>query len=284
MSPLIPGLAGALVVAGLLGIGYGLRRRPVVEPAPRRRGRAAGWWASLGRRTQVGTAVALAAGVAVAMTTGWLLAAVLLPLAVVGMPYLLVQTTARDDIARWEAMAEWTRSLAGVLTAGVNLEQAIVVSLRSTPAAIETEVSRLVARLDARWPIEDALRSFAGDLNDATGDQMVLQLMLGARRRGSGLASVLQGVAESTAAEVAMRRAIEADRAKPRATARWVTILATGALAFFAVSGRFLEPYHTPSGQLLLGCLLAVYVFLLVQMRRMSMGKRWPRLLQDGPA
>jgi len=284
MTPLVPGLAGALVVAGLLGLVWGIRPQPVVEGVPRRHSRPGAWWASLGRATQVGALAAFAAGVALALASGWFLAVVVFPLAVLGLPYLLVQGTPRSEIARLEAMADWTRSLAGVLTAGVNLEQAIVVSLRSTPAAIEIEVGRLVGRLEARWPIEDALRAFASDLNDATGDQMVMQLMLGAQRRGSGLASVLQGVAESTAADVAMRRAIEADRAKPRSTARWVTILATGALVFFGFAGQFFEPYHSPSGQVLLAGLLTVYGFLLVQMRRISLGRRFPRLLTDREA
>jgi len=214
------------------------------------------------------------------VTTGWFLAVVVLPLGVIGAPYLVMQGTAKSEIARLEAMAEWTRALASVLTAGVNLEQALVVSLRSTPVAIENEVARLVARLESRWRIEDALRAFARDLNDATGDLIVMELMLGARSRGAGLATVLEGVAESTAADVAARRAVEADRAKPRATARWVTILSAGGLAVFALTGRFLDPYHTPLGQMVLAALLAVYVFLLVQMRRMSTGRPLPRLLE----
>jgi tight adherence protein B len=283
MMTLIAGLAGALLVAGVLGVLAGARRRPVVEGTPPRRGRGrpARWWVSLGRGTQVGAVVALAAGVLVGITSGFYLAVLVAPLAVVGLPYLLMRSTQAADIGRLEAMAEWTRNLSGVLTAGVNLEQALVVSLRSTPAPIEAEVSRLVGRLDARWRIEDALRAFAHDLADATGDLMVMELMLGARSRGAGLATVLAGVAESTAADVAARRAIEADRAKPRATARWVTILSSGAMVFFAFSGRFLDPYRTPSGQVLLGVLLAGYGFTLVQMRRMSTGRPFPRLLTD---
>ena len=37
MTPLIPAVAGALVVAGLLGLVLGLRPRPVEAAAPRRR-------------------------------------------------------------------------------------------------------------------------------------------------------------------------------------------------------------------------------------------------------
>ena len=96
-------------------------------------------------------------------------------------------------------MEEWTRSLSGVLTVGIGLEQALVATLRSTPAPINAEVSRLVARLRARWDTETALRAFADELDDATGDLIAANLILGARRRGAGLASVLEGLAESVA-------------------------------------------------------------------------------------
>ena len=46
MTPLIPAAAGALVVAGLLGLILGLRHEPPPAPAAgtrRRRARSAGW-------------------------------------------------------------------------------------------------------------------------------------------------------------------------------------------------------------------------------------------------
>ena len=93
------------------------------------------------------------------------------------------------------------------------------------------EVSALAARLAARWPTETALRAFADDLDDATGDLVVATLILGARRRGPGLARVLTAVADSVAEEVAMRRKVEAERAKPRTTARAVTLITLGVVA-----------------------------------------------------
>ena len=170
-------------------------------------------------------------------------------------------------------MEEWTRSLSGVLTVGVGLEQALVATLRSTPAPIPPEVTRLVARLRARWATEDALRAFADELDDATGDLVAANLILGARRRGAGLASVLEGLAESVAADVRARRQVEADRAKPRATARWVTMITVGVLVILAVSGTYVEPYGTPLGQVILVVLLAAYVATLVWMRRMAIGR-----------
>ena len=176
-------------------------------------------------------------------------------------------------------MEEWTRSLAGVLTVGVGLEQALIATLRSTPTAIRPEVSRLVARLRARWSTEDALRAFADELDDATGDLVAANLILGARRRGAGLASILESLAESVAADVRARRQIEADRAKPRATARWVTIITVSVLAVLALTGSYIEPYGTPLGQALLALLLTLYVLTLVWMRRMATGATLPRFI-----
>ena len=57
----------------------------------------------------------------------------------VGLP-LLLAPTGRASVDRLDAMAEWTRSLAGVLTVGVGLEQALIALARSAPAAIRPEV------------------------------------------------------------------------------------------------------------------------------------------------
>lgn len=273
MIVMVPALAGALVVVGLLGLAAGLPRTSVKPKAPRRARR------TISRRTRILIAVGAALGVVGWLITGWVLALLLGPVAAVGLPMLLTAPDAAQRIVRLEAMEEWTRSLAGVLTVGVGLEQALVATLRSTPAPIAGEVNRLVSRLRARWVTEDALRAFADELDDSTGDLIAANLILGARRRGAGLASVLEGLAESVSADVRSRRQVEADRAKPRATARWVTLISASALLILAVSGDYVEPYGTPVGQVLLVVLLSAYVAALVWMRRMAIGKPLPRFL-----
>jgi Flp pilus assembly protein TadB len=275
---LVPALAGALVVGGLIALVVGLRPSPIVErPSRPRKVR------TVTRQTRMLLFGGLAAGIVAFLVTGWVLALVIVPVAFVGLPILLSSSSAAQRIERLEAMEEWTRSLSGMLTVGVGLEQALVATLRSTPAAIAPEVTRLVARLRARWVTEDALRAFADELDDATGDHVAANLILGSRRRGAGLASVLEGLAESVAADVRARRQVEADRAKPRATARWVTLISVGVLVVLAVSGTYVEPYQSPLGQVILVALLAMYVATLVWMKRMAIGREMPRFLAPVP-
>lgn len=285
MTPIIPALAGGLIAAGIMGLILGLRRSPAAAPGAPRSPRLKRL-RSITRRTRWTIAVGLSLGVVAWLLTGWVLALVLVPLAATGLPLLLATSPAAARLERLEALEEWTRALAGVLTVGVGLEQALVATLRSTPAAISPEVRRLVGRLRARWGTEEALRAFADELDDPTGDLVAANLILGARRRGAGLATVLEGLAESVAADVRARRQIEADRAKPRSTARWVTLISASVLVLLALSGSYVEPYRTPVGQVILAGLLSAYVATLVWMRRMAIGRPLPRLLdaQGGPA
>lgn len=276
MTALVPALAGALITAGVMTLLVGLQPAP-----PRDVDRPRSPRVTIPRRTRLAIAVGTGVGMIGWLVTGWVLVVVLAPVAVVGLPILLSPGPSATQIVRLEAMEEWTRSLAGVLTVGVGLEQALAATLRSTPAPISPEVRRLVTRLRARWDTETALRAFADELDDSTGDLIAANLILGARRRGAGLASVLEGLAETVGADVRARRQVEADRAKPRSTARWVTIISTAVLVILAVSGSYVEPYRSPFGQFLLIVLLSAYVATLVWMRKMANGRPVPRFLAD---
>ena len=279
MTALVPAIGGALIVVGVLGVVVGLIPSPERPAAPQRRSPFT--WLGLSRRSRLLLLGGVVVGVVVALVSGWILAIVLLPLAAAGLPLLLSASDGQDRIDRLEAMEEWIRSLSGVLTAGVGLEQALIATLRSAPTQIRPEVARLVARLRARWSTEAALRALADDLDDSTGDLIAANLILGARRRGSGLAAVLESLAESVAADVRARRAIEADRAKPRTTARWVTLITVGVLVVLAFTGDYVAPYRSGLGQLVLALMLAAYGGVLVWMRRMAAGRPLPRFIGE---
>ena len=153
--------------------------------------------------------------------------------------------------------------------------------IRGTPAAIRPEVARLVSRLRARWSTEAALRVFADDLGDVTGDLVAAALILGAAKRGDGLAVILTGLAESVAEDVRSRRQIEADRAKPRNAARIIVAVYVALLAALSLTGSYLIPYGTELGQVLLATLLAAFAGCLAWLRRMLQPPVAPRLLSS---
>lgn len=266
---------GATLGLGLVAVVAGLLPTPPSPPRPKKAARRF----AVSRRARLMLLAGLGGGVLAWQITGWVLALVVVPVAVLGLPALLSGSDVQSQIAKLEAMAEWTRSLAGVLTVGIGLEQALAISLRSAPAPIEPEVRRLTSRLRARWRTEDALRAFADELNDATGDLIAMNLVLAARKRGTGLASVLEALAESVEEDVRARRQIEADRAKPRATARWVTAISVTVFVLLSLTSSYNTSYRSPIGQVVLVVLLSAYVATLVWLKKMAAGKPWPRLL-----
>ena len=270
---------GAVVVAGLIGALLALRPQTVREPVARRPSALARRLTRTSSRTRLVLVLSVGSGLPIALLTGWVVAVVILPAAALGVPYLLAAPPTAATIRRLEAMEEWTRNLAGVLSSGVGLEQAVTATLRSTPDAIKPEVTMLVARLRARWDTEQALRAFADDLDDVTGDLIVANLILAAQRRNRSLANALQGVAESVTEDVTSRRKVEAGRAKPRGSARLVTMFSAGVLIWLAFTGDYVAPYATPLGQVLLVVLLGAYAGGLLWMRKMTEGKPLSRFL-----
>jgi len=285
VSTLLVAVAGAMVAGGLVLLVAGLVPHPVSAARPPRG--ATSRRLRMSRRTRLLLATGLVAGLVVALTTGWVIAVPVLPLALAGVPALLAAPPGQRDVQRLEAMQEWVRAVAGTLGAGIGLEQALQRSLRSTPDVIKPEVTRLAQRLRARWATEDALRAFADDLDDGTGDLIAAYLLAGARRRGAGLATVLEALAEDVGDDVRARREIEADRAKPRGNARIITAITLAVLVLLTVSGSYIAPYGTPVGQVLVGLYLALYVSMLLWLRKMAEGKPVPRFIgstiaQDG--
>lgn len=246
--PLLPLLGAVCGVAGVGGLllaaaGWaGWRARPAGARRTRteRRVRAllgtdggrarALWWA--GRRARALAAAAVTAGVWAG--TSLPLAGVLAGMAVASLGWML--NPGREHaarIARLEALEEWVRRMSDIHQVGITLEQAVASSLRTVPAAIAPEVGHLVARLRAGTPPAQAYRAFGDDLADATADMVVALMLLHVQDRGAGLGRALKALTDAVAEEVLMRRKVEADRAKPRANARWITLFC---LTVFALS------------------------------------------------
>lgn len=280
----LAGLSGAAIVGGLVLAVWALV--PVEAPPPRPGGRRGRRWRQLmsddGSRARTLPVAAAAAGVAVWAVSGWPVGGAVVALAVVGVPWLLGQLRSGSrQITRLEALQEWVRRASDMIAAGGGLEQTLIRSARTAPPPIAAEVQTLAARLRARWPTSRALLAFADDIDDAAGDLVAGALLLGAELRGPGLARVLTELAGSLTDEVTMRRKVEADRAKPRANARWVVLSIVAGVGLLALAGDYIAPYGTLVGQLVLTVAVAWISGCLLWMRGLSIAPPTPRFLVD---
>ncbi|NDL57025.1 type II secretion system F family protein [Phytoactinopolyspora mesophila] len=283
MNPPVAALLAVTTLGGLWLIVAGLIPVPESDVARgrdrlNRRLRAVRGQTPAQRRRRALLGAGCGAGVLIWLLTGWLLAVPAVPAAIVGLPVLLQTSADKQEIARLEAMSAWTRDLAGVIGAGIGIEQAIRTSLATVPPPIRAEVGRLVARIQARWETPDALRAWADDIDDATGDLIASALVLGAQRRGAQLAKVLTGLADTVADDVRMRRNVAAEQAKPRANARVITLITVCGLAFLFVT-PYSEPYGTTLGQAVLAVYLSLYVGCLMWLRSITRSPRQTRIL-----
>ncbi|MEU8868621.1 type II secretion system F family protein [Streptomyces umbrinus] len=283
-------LSGMAVIGGLIGVMAGAVGTAAPRRAPLRQrwqalhaGKDHGEDVRLRRRTLAVLAVVVF--VAVWLVSGNFVGGVLLGAAVVGVPWLVSPAQmAQERIGQLEALSEWTQRLAGLLRLGMGLEQAMVTSRQGAPDELSPQIVNLSDRLRLGWRPEGALRAFAGELNDVTADKVVAALILSVNDRGPGLAQALEDLAGTVRDEVAKRRAIEADRAKPRTTVRWMTIITVGIVVagFFVPS--YTQPYSTLLGQLVLAFLTAAFIGVLALMRQLGAFRRIPRFLITDPS
>ncbi|MFI5689465.1 type II secretion system F family protein [Streptomyces sp. NPDC051636] len=283
-------LCGMAVVGGLVGVVAGF----VGTTAPRRAPLHMRWQAALRggknqsedtrlrRRTLLAAAVVVF--VAVWLVSGNFVGGALLGAAVIGVPWLITPAQmAQERIGQLEGLSEWTQRLAGLLRLGMGLEQAMITSRQGAPDELAPQIINLSDRLRLGWRPELALRSFADELDDVTSDKVVAALILSVNDRGPGLAQALEDLSATVREEVARKRAIEADRAKPRTTVRWMTIITVGVVVagFFVPS--YTKPYSTLLGQLVLAFLTAGFVGVLAMMRQLGNFRRIPRFLVTDP-
>jgi Flp pilus assembly protein TadB len=277
--------AGLLIIGGLLGIVYGLRRR--IRPASQRSESIQQWWARVTRRPQGSPGrqrdlillLSMIIGCLLAMLTGWLILIVVLPLLALGLPYLLILPKPRD-IQLLEALDRWVRSLAVTLGTGKSIIDAIRISRRTAPPLLADEINLLVTRVNNRWETRDALMRFADAIDSPDVDGVVAALILASSRGANGASVTLQALADSIQAQLKGRRVIEVERSKPYVVVRQVTVISLSTLVLvFLLSPNFFAPYRTPLGQTLLSALLIIYLASLLLMRRKAHQPDRPRIL-----
>ena len=92
MTPLLPAVAGGLITVGLLGLVIGIQPSPIAPKAPNRPRIA------IDPRTRMLLIAGFGLGLLGWVITGWVLAFVIAPVAVIGLPILLAAPTAAAKI------------------------------------------------------------------------------------------------------------------------------------------------------------------------------------------
>jgi tight adherence protein B len=271
-------VAGLLIAAGLVAAVsavQGVSVLPAGSPSARRSQR----WRPT--RLHLG---ALSAGVLTLLITGWPVAALAAAGGVVFIPGVLGGGKAsKQMIATAEALADWTRRLADLISSGAagSTRDALRRSLSSAPVSITPAVSNLVTRMGPQG-VEPALRQFAREVDDPAADKIAMVLILRERNGGPGLAEVLTALATDLDDRARMIREVEAERAKPRANMRTIVvstlILVVGMVLF---ARTFLSGYSTVLGQVALLLDFVIFGTALRWMRRLSAPPTPPRVLID---
>lgn len=287
-NAVLAALSGAILAAGLLlGVrAFTARPDTPTGPPPWLVAAATRAWRGRGRtrseqqRYRVAVAAAVLSGALAWLLSGLPVLGLVVTAAVPGVPWLLAGGRAeKRAIARVEAIGEWTRRLRDVADTGAGLQSAIISAAATAPPAIDEQARMLAARLQAGWNGRDALLGFADEIDDSVCDQVVAALLLHLRDRGDKLGAVLTALSEATAKEVRMRKEADAERASARLSIRFMVGFTILVVVVAALSGDYMSPYATVSGQVLMAVLTTIFVGLLVWVRAMSRPARMPRLL-----
>jgi hypothetical protein len=179
-------------------------------------------------------------------------------------------TARRDERELVEAIATWTEQIRDTLAGAHGLQEAIFAASQRAPVAIQDAVLRLTAYM-AYGKLEDGLRRFSADVNHPIADFVVAALSTAERFQAREINQLLSHVAQSARDESRMRSRVWVSRARTRSAIRIIAVVVvvfTAGLVIF--NRRYLEPYSSIEGQIVLGLVLVAFAASLVLMHRMA--------------
>ena len=244
MTTLAGAIVGLLAGAGLWLAIAGWRGVAVPE-RPRRSINVEGLWWRAG--------LVVAAFLAGVIITGWPAAGALAAASAWVAPMLVGVRASRERLTRRsDAVAAWAEMLRDTITSHAGLQEAIAVTARVAPAPIRSEVQTLAVRAE-RETLTVALRQFAAEMDDPVADLVVASLVIAAERQAQRLADLLTQIAGAARDQAAMRLRVETGRARTYASSRALVAISFGlAVLLMVFSPKFMEPYDSFTGQLVL--------------------------------
>jgi hypothetical protein len=225
------------------------------------------------------------AGFAVLLATGWLLLALFVGALVAMWGRLLHDRRADEERARIEGIAKWLEDLRDTLRgSSVGAEEALELVAARPPDAIAVHLHRYVHRRRQGFRTEDALSDFAEDLDHPSSDAAVaaIRLVVGGSAGAGRLYGTVSALAETTRAEVAARERIDRTRAIYQDSMKRLVIIGALLVAYLKFAGGgLLDPYDSPTGQVVLLLPLGMWLGCVLWLRSLCTYEVAPRPARD---
>jgi hypothetical protein len=262
MNRLLLMLCGSAVGLGILVMRVGARGQDLgLSRGPR----------SLSQPTLRRIGLSLSSGLVVFLLTGWFIAS--FGLAVLTFLVLSGATrgaSGRRDERVAEAVALWSEQLRDTLSASHGLQQTIVATAPHAPVLLRPAVAQLAASLPY-GSVSVSLRRFAHDVNHSSADFVAAALIAATEYEARDVGSLLGHLARCSRDEALMHQRVWVGRARTRTAVKIIMATVVGFVAALMLLNReYLEPYSTPSGQLILTGIFAVFAIALVMLQRGS--------------
>lgn len=210
-------------------------------------------------------------GGGVYVLSGWVIVGLIACVVIILIPGIgTTPAHRRDEQILVEAIASWTEQLRDTLAGSHGLEQVIIATAPHAPLAIAPAVERLSVFI-TYGSLSDGLRRFAEDVDHPTADFVMAALVTASQHQARDIGLLLGHLAQCARDEGRMRTRVWVGRARTRSAVRIITtVVALFVGGLFSFNRKYLEPYSSVTGQLILGFILIGFAFALFMMHNMS--------------
>lgn len=176
----------------------------------------------------------------------------------------------KDERSIVEALAIWTEQLRDTIAGASGIEQAITVTAITAPPILRPSVERLAARLGFD-SLPDALREFADDVDHPLADFVTAALITASENQVREMGTLLGHLAQCCRDDVAMRTRVWVARARTRSAVRIISVVVVVfVLGLALLDPSYLAPYSKPTGIVVAGFVVAMFVGAFEAMRRLG--------------
>ena len=209
--------------------------------------------------------------VGILYVTRWPIVALAIAMLVASIPGIgRKPIQSRNEQALIEAIATWTEQLRDTLAGSHGLEQAIVATSLHAPVELRQEVKKLASYI-GYGSLEDGLRKFGDAVNNSTADFVVAALITSSQHQARDVGQLLSQIAACARDESKMRSRVWVSRARTRSAVKIIaSVISTFVFGLLAFNRRYLEPYSSLEGQIVLSVILVLFAFSLSLMQSMS--------------